>query len=345
MPLNITRYIAASLLALAASLPAQAATPAVELPRWTIEDVLDDAPKPFAIGHRGFGANLGEHPDRPIENTTESVRQAFRAGAQMVEVDVVMTRDGIAVALHDDFLDDWTCVNQLSFVELRHRFKQASKLKHILKVARGFSVKQADTRPSGQVILEIKTPAPLCDPDDTTVPQLVAATLAAVNQSKMQHQVLIESFSPEIVAAVRQEQPEIARILSLDLLQLLTPEQLEAAAGVPVTLLDKNVGLGLQWVQVGPLFRVPIYTSVFEYVGALVTLEARAAALDKHVLQQLEAITAGNGALLLQQLHSLGMVGLVYTVNSQAQWLFLSTLGVDGFYTDDLGMGLALEGQ
>lgn len=343
MPTYLTRFIFTSLLLLCVALPAHAA--ADKDNRWTIEDVLGADLKPFAIGHRGFGANLGEHPDKPIENTVESVRRAFRAGAQIVEVDVVMTKDHIAVALHDDFLDDFTCVNQLSFSELRHRFREASRLKHILKVARSYSVKRHDERPSGQVILEIKTPAPLCDPEDGSVPALVAATLDEVNHTKMQRQVLIESFSPEIVALVKQQQPQLPRILSLDLLQLLTPAQLEAASGLPVTLLDKDVGLGLQWVQVGPIFRVPIYESVFQFVGTLTALESRAAALDKDVLQQLESMTAGSGALMLQQLHNLGVAGLVYTVNSDAEWLFLSSLGVDAFYTDDLAMGLALEGH
>jgi len=81
--------------------------------RWVIEDVLaSDDSSPFAIGHRGFGVNLGENPDKPIENTARSVRKAFRAGVQIVEVDVVMTKDHQAVALHDDFLADYTCVNQ-----------------------------------------------------------------------------------------------------------------------------------------------------------------------------------------------------------------------------------------
>lgn len=313
--------------------------------RWTIEDVLDSELKPFAIGHRGFGVNLGENSDKPIENTTESVRQAFRSGVQIVEVDVVLTKDNLAVALHDDFLDDYTCVNQLTFAELRQRFQQASKLKHILKVARSFSVKINNDRPSGQVILEIKTPAPLCDTDDTTVPALVAATLAAVNQTKMQQQVLIESFSPEVVAMAKASQPLIPRVLSFSLLQALTPEQLESITGLPVTLLDKNVGFGLQWVEVGPVFRAPIYESVYEYMNTLVSLESRAASLDKDVLLQMEAMAAGSAALLISQLHNIDIISLVYTVNDEQQWLFLASLGVDGFYTDEVLMGLSLENQ
>jgi len=333
------------LLFVASTYPAYAQPDHVVAPRWVIENVLASDFKPFAIGHRGFGGNLGENPDKPIENTTESVRQAFRAGVQIVEVDVVLTKDNLAVALHDDFLEDYTCVNQLTFAELRHRFKQASKLKHVLKVARGFSVKKNSDRPSGQVILEIKTPAPLCDPGDTTVPALVSATLAAVNQTKMQQQVLVESFSPEVVAMVKANHPSIPRALSFSLLQALTPEQLESITGLPVTLLDKNVGFGLQWVEVGPVYRVPIYESIYEYISTLVALESRAATLDKDALLQMEMIAAGSAALLNSQLHNIGISSLAYTVNDESEWLFLTSIGVDGFYTDEVLMGLSLETQ
>lgn len=313
--------------------------------RWTVEDVLRSEIRPFAIGHRGFGENLGSNPDKPIENTTESVRRAFRTGAQIVEVDAVMTKDHQAVALHDDFLDDLTCVNQLTFAQLRHRFKAASTLKQILQTARTFSVKKNNDRPSGQVIIEIKTPAPLCDPADTTVPSLVAAVLKDVNHTKMEKQVLIESFSPEIIATVSQSQPSIPRILSLSLYQLLSPQQIADTTGLPVTEIDKQPQFGLQWLEVGAFFRVPIYESPFEYANTLLSLGGRAASLDKTVLAQMEAMNRGSGALFVSQLHQLDVSSLVYTVNSAQEWQFLSALGVDGFYTDNLLLGLTLEGD
>ncbi|GGY86385.1 glycerophosphodiester phosphodiesterase [Streptomyces poonensis] len=47
-----------------------------------------------AVAHRG-------HPYRARENTVDSLRSAFRAGADAVEVDVRLTRDGVPVLLHD----------------------------------------------------------------------------------------------------------------------------------------------------------------------------------------------------------------------------------------------------
>ncbi|MFJ3926960.1 glycerophosphodiester phosphodiesterase [Streptomyces sp. NPDC090022] len=50
-----------------------------------------------AVGHRG-------DPYRIRENTLPSVRSAFARGADAVEIDVRLTRDGVPVLLHDETL-------------------------------------------------------------------------------------------------------------------------------------------------------------------------------------------------------------------------------------------------
>ncbi|MFI5826644.1 glycerophosphodiester phosphodiesterase [Streptomyces sp. NPDC051578] len=50
-----------------------------------------------AVGHRG-------DPYRARENTLDSIRSAFARGADAVEVDVRLTRDGVPVLLHDETL-------------------------------------------------------------------------------------------------------------------------------------------------------------------------------------------------------------------------------------------------
>ncbi|WP_405488332.1 glycerophosphodiester phosphodiesterase [Streptomyces sp. NBC_00096] len=50
-----------------------------------------------AVGHRG-------DPYRVRENTLPSIRSAFARGADAVEIDVRMTRDGVPVLLHDESL-------------------------------------------------------------------------------------------------------------------------------------------------------------------------------------------------------------------------------------------------
>ena len=50
---------------------------------------------PFCLGHRGF-------PSRARENTQASFAAALVAGAQGVEMDVLVTADGVPVVHHDD---------------------------------------------------------------------------------------------------------------------------------------------------------------------------------------------------------------------------------------------------
>ena len=314
--------------------------------RWAIEDLLSSSATPFAIGHRGYGNNTGSNPDKPIENTIESVVKAYREGVQIVGLDTVITKDNQAVMMHDDYLSDGTCVNTLTLTELKQRFKEVSTLKHMLQTARTFSVKKGQSdRPSGLLSIEIKTPAPLCDTADTTIPALVAAVLKEIKHTKMEQQVLIESFSPEIIAAVKNGNPTLPRMLSLSVLQLLTPAQLQAITGMTVTPINKQPVFGLQWVEIGPIYRLPIYESPYQYVNTLVSLQPRGAVFDKSVLARMEQASAGSGMALVAQLHNVGIKSIIYTVNSQQEWQFLTALGVDGIYTDNITMGLSLEAQ
>jgi glycerophosphoryl diester phosphodiesterase len=56
---------------------------------------------PSIIGHRGACAYAPE-------NTVESVRTAHELGAQWVELDVKLTKDGVPIIFHDDDLDRTT---------------------------------------------------------------------------------------------------------------------------------------------------------------------------------------------------------------------------------------------
>ncbi|MEU0895688.1 glycerophosphodiester phosphodiesterase [Streptomyces massasporeus] len=73
-------------------------------------------PSPVAVAHRG-------DPYRIRENTVASLRSALRRGADAVEIDVRLTRDGVPVLLHDATLkrlwEHERPVSALSFEEVR----------------------------------------------------------------------------------------------------------------------------------------------------------------------------------------------------------------------------------
>src|SRR6266850_504699 len=131
--------------------------------RSTAEDFLQLKVRPIAIGHHGVGPNTGENPALPIENTVESVRQAYSLGARVVEVDVQLTQDGRLAVFHDDFLSDFTCIHALTLDQLQQRLPYVPELHEVLDVARHFNKKAGDDL-GGIFIVELKAFSPHCDP-------------------------------------------------------------------------------------------------------------------------------------------------------------------------------------
>ena len=80
-----------------------------------LHPLLDPDRRPI-VGHRGNAAHAPE-------NTIESFRQALAAGAECVELDVHVSRDGVPIVIHDRTLDRTTnatgTVAELSAGEIR----------------------------------------------------------------------------------------------------------------------------------------------------------------------------------------------------------------------------------
>ena len=72
-----------------------------------LEDLVNDPSKKWICAHRAntyYGKRIGNIP----ENSVEAVQRAITAGAEMVEVDVKTTLDGVPVIMHDDVIDRTT---------------------------------------------------------------------------------------------------------------------------------------------------------------------------------------------------------------------------------------------
>ena len=287
--------------------------------------------RPFAIAHRGFGENLGGDPTRPIENTVAAVEQGFEAGVSVVEVDVQVTRDRRVAVFHDDVLADRTCLNELTFAELQARVPHVASLEEILAVAGRFNQRHPLR---GILIVEMKAAAPLCDRNDTHEHAIVAAVTHAIRDMRMTRQVLLTSFSPALLALAHRHAPEIERIVAVSGLQFLSAEEIQAALGQPVTLIDKKLDLGLQWAELGDEFRLPGYHSLAELVRTAAVTGARIVEAD---LLLLHAV----GAPLVDLLRGAGFKVLGFTVDSLTDWTFLESVGVDGIYTNDVPLGVS----
>ncbi len=77
----------------------------------------------LSIGHRGMGKTFDGTLAETIfiENTIESFDEAFKNGAEMVEFDIVLTKDKIPIVYHDFSF----CIGNKEADELVRNFKNS----------------------------------------------------------------------------------------------------------------------------------------------------------------------------------------------------------------------------
>jgi glycerophosphoryl diester phosphodiesterase len=310
--------------------------------RSTAEDFLRLGVRPLAIGHHGVGPNsiANPNPALPIENTVDSVRQAYSLGARVVEVDVQLTQDGQLAVFHDDFLGDFTCINSLTLDQLQQRLPFVPELRQVINVAREFNNRAGDDL-GGILIVELKAFSPHCDPGDVLEQAVVSAAVSEVRQAQMADRVIFDSFSPALLLLASQTGPEIPRELDLDGLQLLSPAQITAITGLPVTIISKKNSLGLTWAEIGVVFRLPGYASAQQFLATGIATSVRVVGGELDFFGPAEQQQPGSGAAFVAAGHSLGLRVFADPAGSEADWNFFSSLGVDAIYsTIPLGVRL-----
>jgi len=300
--------------------------------RSTAEDFLRLGVGPIAIGHHGVGPNRGENPALPIENTTKSVRQAYTLGARVVEVDVQLTKDGRLAVFHDDFLGDFTCLHALTLDQLQERVPYVPELHQVLEIARQFNRKAGDDL-GGILIIELKAFSPHCDPGDELEQALVSAVVTEVRKDKLADLVIFDSFSPALLYLAEQAAPEIPRELDISGLQLLSPAQIQALTGLPVTIINKKNSLGLTWAEIGPVFRLPGYASAQQFLATGMALNVRIVGGEMDFFGPAEQQQPGSAAAFVAAAHSLGLRAFADPAGTEADWNFFASLGVDAIYS------------
>ncbi len=302
--------------------------------RSTAQDFLRLGVRPIAIGHHGVGPNSGANPDPalPIENTVDSVRQAYTLGARVVEVDVQLTQDGRLAVFHDDFLSDFTCIHALTLDQLQQRLPYVPELHQVLDVAREFNNRAGDDL-GGIFIVELKAFSPHCDPGDVLEQAVVSAAVSEVRQAMMADKVIFDSFSPALLYLAAQTGPEIPRELDLDGLQLLSPAQIQAITGLPVTIITKKNSLGLTWAEIGPVFRLPGYASAQQFLATGMATSVRVVGGEMDFFGPAEQQQPGSGSAFVAGAHSLGLRVFADPAGSGADLNFFSSLGVYAIYS------------
>jgi glycerophosphoryl diester phosphodiesterase len=162
---------------------------------------------PYVIAHRG------DSDVRP-ENTLSSFSSALQAGAEVVECDVQLTKDGHVVVMHDAAVDRTTNgsgrLADLTLAEVRKL--SAGYPQRFGKKFTGERVPTlvellAFLRERARILIEIK-------PDSVTDDEeggIEARTIAEVRKAQMEKDVALISFSRRALLRCRDQAPEITR--------------------------------------------------------------------------------------------------------------------------------------
>jgi glycerophosphoryl diester phosphodiesterase len=159
--------------------------------------------RPLIVAHRGAST---EFP----ENTTEAFESAVEAGADVIELDVRLSRDGIPVVMHDADVSRSTdgrgFVHQMTLRELksldaapgRAARAEVPTLREVLALA------------SGRVGVDLEIKNIPGDPGfDSPREAILEATLDELRAISFSGEVMISSFNTHTVERSRERAPEL----------------------------------------------------------------------------------------------------------------------------------------
>ena len=157
--------------------------------------------------------------------------------------------------------------------------------------------------------------------------------MGEVNQANIADRVIFDSFSPALLYLAAQAAPEIPRELDFDGLQWLTPGQIQAITGLPVTIINKKLSLGLQWAEIESVFRLPGYASVQQFLLTGIVVQARIVGGEMDFFAPAEQQQPSSGAAFVAAAHSLGLRVFADPANAEADWNFFAPMGFDAIYS------------
>lgn len=235
--------------------------------------------KPYVMAHRG---NRVQCP----ENTLVAFRQAFKDGADILETDLHLSKDGKFICIHDDTVDRTTDRNgrieDLTSMEI----KQASAFNHMP----GFEEERI----------------PLLEETTAVLPENVALALELKSDCFLE-----EKFCRQLVGELNDAGVlERTIVLSFNMTRILTVRKI--AADMPIGLITmQRIIPPSQVDMVGPFFPIlwlnPFYLRVAHERGLLVCpLDPVPETRLKHYLKMdCDAIITDNSAVTCQAVQDL----------------------------------------
>ena len=156
---------------------------------------------PLILGHRGASALAPE-------NTLAAFSRAISDGADGIEFDVRLSRDGVAVVIHDASLKRTGLLNrpvseltaaELCEVDVGSWFAESFKGERLPTLAQVFELFSAN---DGLLYVEMK-----CEPDEGEA--LAAEVGRLTRNSEMVDRVVVESFDHSAIATIKRIDSEI----------------------------------------------------------------------------------------------------------------------------------------
>jgi glycerophosphoryl diester phosphodiesterase len=183
----------------------------------------------MVVGHRGAPAELPE-------STLSGFAAAFES-AHMIELDVRATKDGVLVVHHDAVAREGTRIRDATFAALRaidvgrtsrdaHPKQRALPGAQIPSLDEVLALVRTAPPAHRRIIVELKA-------DDALAPAALARlVVATLDRSRARDRVIVESFEPALVRAMKEHAPDVARGLlcstTCDARALLVAQELDA---------------------------------------------------------------------------------------------------------------------
>ena len=146
--------------------------------------------KPIVIGHRGAKFHA-------LENTINSIKKAIALKADVIEIDVRLTKDNIPVLIHDRKINRTTdgkgSVSKLTLKEIKKFNLNGEKVPTLNQVLRTFKDVKFHLH-----LKEYKAALP---------------TLKLIYKNKAEDRVMIYSFNPKVLQLIKDFNPQIKTTL------------------------------------------------------------------------------------------------------------------------------------